>query len=44
MKRATLLGLLVAVFVLQSAWAVYAQTAKPPGPLRTKRVIVELGR
>jgi cyclase len=38
MKRATLLGLLVAVFVLQSAWAVYTQTAKPPGPLRTEHV------
>ena len=38
MKRVTLLGLLVAVFVLQSAWAVYTQTAKPPGPLRTERV------
>jgi cyclase len=38
MKRATLLGLLVTVFVLQSAWAVYTQTAKPPGPLRTERV------
>jgi cyclase len=38
MKRVTLLGLLVAVFVLQSAWAVYTQTPKPPGPLRTERV------
>jgi cyclase len=38
MKRLTLLGLLVAIFVLQSAWAVYTQTAKPPGPLRTERV------
>ena len=33
-----LFGLLVAVFVLHSAWAVYTQTAKPPGPLRTERV------
>jgi glyoxylase-like metal-dependent hydrolase (beta-lactamase superfamily II) len=38
MKRAPLLGLLVAVFVLHSAWAAYTQTAKPPGPLRTERV------
>jgi glyoxylase-like metal-dependent hydrolase (beta-lactamase superfamily II) len=38
MKRATLLGLLVVVFVLQSAWAVYTQTQKPPRPLRTERV------
>ena len=38
MKRATLLGVLVAVFVLQSAWAVYTQTQKPPGPLRTEHV------
>jgi len=38
MKRVTLVGLLVAVFVLQSAWAVYTQTAKPPGPLRTEGV------
>jgi len=38
MRRVTLLSLLIAVFVLQSAWAVYTQTAKPPGPLRTARV------
>jgi len=38
MKRATILGLLVGTFVLQSAWAVYTQTSKPPGPLRTERV------
>jgi cyclase len=38
MKRATLLGVLVFVFVLQSAWIVYTQTQKPPGPLRTERV------
>ena len=38
MKRVTILGLLAAVFVLQSAWAVYTQTQKPPGPLRTERV------
>jgi len=38
MTRVTLLGLIVAAFVLHSAWAVYTQTAKPPGPLRTERV------
>ncbi len=38
MRRVTLLSLLVAVFVLQSAWAVYTQTQKPPRPLRTERV------
>jgi cyclase len=38
MKRATLLGLLVSVLVLHSAWIVYTQTQKPPGPLRTERV------
>lgn len=38
MNRATFLGLFVAVCVLHSAWAVYTQTQKPPGPLRTERV------
>jgi cyclase len=38
MRRVMLLGLFVAVFVLQSAWAVYTQTQKPPRPLRTERV------
>ena len=38
MSRATFFRLFVAVFVLQGAWAVYTQTAKPPGPLRTERV------
>ena len=38
MSRATFLRLFVAVFVLQGAWAVYTQTAKPPGPLRTEQV------
>src|SRR5688572_14444016 len=38
MTRVTLLGLLAALFVLQSAWAVYTQTAKPPGRLRTEHV------
>jgi cyclase len=38
MRRVTLLSLFVAVFVLQSAWTAYMQTAKPPGPLRTERL------
>jgi glyoxylase-like metal-dependent hydrolase (beta-lactamase superfamily II) len=38
MRRVTLLSLFVALFVLQSAWAVYTQTQKPPRPLRTERV------
>src|SRR5688572_29004242 len=38
MKRVPILGVLVAVFVLHSAWAVNSQTAKPPGPLRTQQV------
>jgi glyoxylase-like metal-dependent hydrolase (beta-lactamase superfamily II) len=38
MRRTTLLQLFVAVFVLQGAWAVYTQTQKPPGPLRTEKV------
>jgi cyclase len=38
MRRATFLRLFVAVFVLQGAWAVYTQTPKPPGALRTERV------
>jgi cyclase len=38
MSRATFLRLFVAVFVLQSAWVVYTQTPKSPGPLRTERV------
>ena len=42
MRRVTLLSLFVAVFVLQSAWAVYTQTQKPPRPLRTERVRGEL--
>src|SRR5262245_4257869 len=38
MRRATFLRLFVAVFVLQGAWAVYTQTQKPPGTLRTEKV------
>ena len=33
---AAVIGALVAAFLLQSAWAVYSQTQKPPGPLRTE--------
>jgi glyoxylase-like metal-dependent hydrolase (beta-lactamase superfamily II) len=38
MKRAALLGFLALVFVVQGALAVFTQTSKPPGPLRTERV------
>jgi glyoxylase-like metal-dependent hydrolase (beta-lactamase superfamily II) len=38
MRRSSLAGLLLAVFLLHAAWDVYTQTAKPPGPLRTERV------
>jgi glyoxylase-like metal-dependent hydrolase (beta-lactamase superfamily II) len=38
MSRPTFLRLFIAVFVLQGAWTVYTQTAKPPGPLRTQQV------
>ena len=38
MKRVAVLGACAVVFVLQASWAVYTQTAKPPGPLRTERV------
>jgi glyoxylase-like metal-dependent hydrolase (beta-lactamase superfamily II) len=38
MKRVVVLALCAAAFVLQASWAVYTQTAKPPGPLRTERV------
>jgi len=38
MSRTAFLSVFAAVFVLQGAWAVYTQTAKPPGPLRTERV------
>ncbi len=38
MKRIVVLSACAAVFALQASWAVYTQTAKPPGPLRTERV------
>ena len=38
MQRRTVISALVAAFVLQSAWAVYSQTQKPPGPLRTETI------
>ena len=38
MSRTAFLRFFAAVFVLQGAWAVYTQTSKPPGPLRTERV------
>ena len=39
MQRRTLFGLIIAAFLLQSAWAVYSQPQqKKPGPLRTERV------
>ena len=38
MNRRSLIGSLVAAFILQGAWAVYTQTPKPPGPLRTQKV------
>ena len=38
MTRATVLRVLLAVFVLHGGWVVSSQTQKPPGPLRTERV------
>ena len=38
MRRLAILGACAVAFVLQASWAVYTQTAKPPGPLRTERV------
>jgi glyoxylase-like metal-dependent hydrolase (beta-lactamase superfamily II) len=38
MNRTALAGLFVAAIALQSAWVVYTQTAKPPGPLRIEKV------
>jgi glyoxylase-like metal-dependent hydrolase (beta-lactamase superfamily II) len=37
-SRPALLAILMAAFVLQFAWTVATQTAKPPGPLRTEKV------
>jgi cyclase len=38
MSRSSLLCILVGAFVLQTAWVVATQNAKPPGPLRTEKV------
>jgi cyclase len=38
MRRIVVLGVCAAAFIVQASWAVYTQTAKPPGPLRTERV------
>src|SRR5215475_542725 len=42
MRRTSLVRILAATFLLQSAWAVYTQNAKTPGPLRIERVRGEL--
>jgi len=38
MRRRIVIGTLVAVFLIQGAWAVSTQTQKPPGPLRTEKI------
>jgi cyclase len=38
MNRTVLLATVVVLFLLQSTWVVYTQTAKPPGPLRIEKV------
>jgi len=38
MRRAIITALLALVMALQAAWAVYTQTSKPPGPLKTERI------
>jgi glyoxylase-like metal-dependent hydrolase (beta-lactamase superfamily II) len=38
MRRAFLIWVFGLIFVLQSAWTVYTQNAKPPGPLRIEKV------
>src|SRR5678815_5192151 len=42
MRRSLLIAIFAAMFVLQSAWVVYTQNAKPPGPLRIEKVKGEL--
>jgi glyoxylase-like metal-dependent hydrolase (beta-lactamase superfamily II) len=42
MRRTSLVRILAAIFLLQSAWVVYTQNAKTPGPLRIERVRGEL--
>ena len=41
-KRAGLAVVIALGFGLQSAWVLYSQTAKPPGPLTTARVTGDL--
>ena len=38
MKRMILLGVFVALLLFHTAWVVYTQTAKAPGPLRIEKV------
>jgi cyclase len=38
MNRMILLGVLVVLFLCQTAWVVHTQSAKPPGPLRIEKV------
>src|SRR5256885_10936735 len=38
MNRKSLLAVFVFILLLHSGWAVYTQTAKPPGPLRIEKV------
>ena len=38
MSRLSLVGLFVAILVLQSAWVAHTQNAKTPGPLRVEKV------
>src|SRR5262250_3149289 len=42
MRRTSLVQILASIFLLQSAWVVYTQNAKTPGPLRIERVRGEL--
>src|SRR2546425_8175483 len=42
MRRPLLIAIFAAMFVLQSAWVMYTQNAKPPGPLRLEKVKGEL--
>ena len=42
MRRTSLVRILATIFLLQSAWVVYTQNAKAPGPLRIEKVRGEL--
>jgi len=42
MSRISLLLILGSVFLLTSAWTVYTQNAKPPGPLRIEKIKQDL--